>query len=76
VSDIADIEQDIEKTKKSKQVVQRLWQLSRFVKPYRLQMTGALVALILAAGSTLLIGQAIRLLLDKGFSAGSQNLET
>lgn len=62
-------------SKKNKQVLTRLWQLSRFVKPYRLQVIGALISLVFAAGATLMIGQAIRLLLDKGFSAGSENLD-
>ncbi|PHQ72286.1 MAG: ABC transporter [Sneathiella sp.] len=62
--------------KKSKQVVQRLWQLSRFVLPYRLQMIGAMIALVVAAGVTLQIGQEIRKLLDEGFSAGSDDLDS
>ena len=43
-----------------------LW---RFLAPYRLMMTGALVALVTAAGAVLGIGQAIRQLVDLGFSA-------
>ncbi|MEH6546155.1 MAG: ABC transporter transmembrane domain-containing protein [Sneathiella sp.] len=60
---------------KPKQGISRLWELSRFVSPYKWAMTGALIALVFAAGSTLGIGQAIRLLLDKGFSASSGALE-
>ena len=60
---------------KSKRVVMRLWQLWRFVRPYKLQASGALVALVVAAGTTLYIGQAIRALLDKGFSAGTESLD-
>lgn len=60
---------------KPKQGVSRLWELSRFVRPYKGAIAGALVALVFAAGSTLGIGQAIRLLLDKGFSASSGALE-
>ncbi len=60
---------------KSKRVVMRLWQLWRFVGPYKLQASGALVALVVAAGTTLYIGQAIRALLDKGFSAGTESLD-
>jgi len=59
----------------SKKVVSRLWDLRRFVIPYRGRFAGALLALIFASASMLLIGQAIRLLLDNGFSAGSENLD-
>ena len=75
MTDLSNTADDTDSTKKSKQVITRLWQLSRFVKPYRLQIIGALIALVFAAGATLMIGQAIRLLLDKGFSAGSENLD-
>lgn len=59
----------------SKRVVPNLWELYRFVKPYKWQFSGAMVALVFASASMLLIGQAIRLLLDNGFSAGSENLD-
>ncbi|MCF8468326.1 MAG: ATP-binding cassette domain-containing protein [Sneathiella sp.] len=75
MTDLSNTADDTDSTKKSKQVITRLWQLSRFVKPYRLQIIGALISLVFAAGATLMIGQAIRLLLDKGFSAGSDNLD-
>ncbi|OUR79473.1 ABC transporter [Alphaproteobacteria bacterium 46_93_T64] len=54
--------------------VTRLWDLVRFVKPYKWQFVGAAIALVIASSSLLLIGQAVRLLLDHGFSAGSGNL--
>jgi len=54
--------------------VARLMDLYRFVSPYKWQFVGALVALVFASVSLLLIGQAIRFLLDYGFSAGSDNL--
>ena len=76
MTDIADIDIGTDEDKKSKQVVQRLWQLSRFVLPYRLQMIGAMIALVVAAGVTLQIGQEIRKLLDEGFSAGSDDLDS
>jgi ATP-binding cassette, subfamily B, bacterial len=60
---------------KPKEGIRRLLELSRFVMPYKWAIFGALVALVFAAGSTLAIGQAIRLLLDKGFSASSGALE-
>lgn len=42
-----------------------------FVRPYRLQVFGATIALICTAGITLSIGQGLRLLVDDGFSSGS-----
>ncbi|WP_339714769.1 ABC transporter transmembrane domain-containing protein [uncultured Sneathiella sp.] len=75
MTDLGEIDRTAEQAEKSKKVVTRLWQLSRFVAPYRWRVVGALIALIFAAGATLMIGQAIRLLLDKGFSAGSASLE-
>lgn len=58
----------------AKPSVTRLWDLVRFVKPYKWQFVGASIALVIASTSLLLIGQAVRLLLDHGFSAGSENL--
>ncbi|MZR32173.1 ATP-binding cassette domain-containing protein [Sneathiella sp. DP05] len=66
---------DEDNNEKSKRVVTRLSQLWRFVRPYRLQVFGALIALTVAAGTTLWIGQAIRDLLDKGFTAGPESLD-
>ncbi len=43
-----------------------IWQ---FLKPYKVQLVGALIALVFAASATLGIGQAIRRLVDMGFSA-------
>ena len=46
-----------------------LWQ---FVKPYRIRLVIALLALVVTAGLTLSMGQGIRLMIDQGFSAHSQ----
>ena len=46
-----------------------LWQ---FVKPYRLRLSIALLALVITAGLTLSMGQGIRLMVDQGFSAQSE----
>ncbi len=45
-----------------------------FVRPYRLQVAGAAVALIVAAVTVLAMGNGLRLLVDKGFSAGDPAL--
>lgn len=41
------------------------------LRPYRWRILAALVALIIAAASVLLIGQGLRQVIDKGFVAGS-----
>ncbi|WP_206378385.1 ABC transporter transmembrane domain-containing protein [Sneathiella limimaris] len=65
-----------ESAKKGKKPpVTRLLDLYRFVAPYKARFVGAMIALIFASASLLLIGQAIRLLLDHGFSEGSENLD-
>ena len=45
-----------------------------FIRPYRLQVAGAAVALIVAAVTVLAMGNGLRLLVDKGFSAGDPAL--
>jgi ATP-binding cassette subfamily B protein len=51
-----------------------LRRLFPFLKPYRLAMAGALVSLIVAAGTVLGLGQGLRVLIDRGFSAGDAGL--
>ncbi|PWR21779.1 ABC transporter transmembrane domain-containing protein [Zavarzinia compransoris] len=48
----------------------KLRQLWPFVRPYRGRAALALVALVVAAGATLTIGQALRSLIDHGFAEG------
>ncbi|WP_372750383.1 ABC transporter transmembrane domain-containing protein, partial [Litorivivens sp.] len=43
----------------------------QFLRPYRLQVVGASIALVFTAGITLSLGQGIRLLVDEGFSSGT-----
>tara|TARA_R110001592_G_scaffold152614_3_gene380266 strand:+ start:16435 stop:18204 length:1770 start_codon:yes stop_codon:yes gene_type:complete len=45
-----------------------------FVKPYRLQVVGAMLALTFTAGITLSLGQGLRLLVDQGFATRSPEL--
>ena len=45
-----------------------LWQ---FVRPYKLRLTIAIVALVTTAGLTLSLGQGVRLMVDEGFAASS-----
>ncbi len=51
-----------------------LRRLGRFLIPYRLYVIGALVALAVAAGTVLTIGQGVRHLVDDGFAAGNISL--
>ncbi|MGF1611179.1 MAG: ABC transporter transmembrane domain-containing protein, partial [Kiloniellales bacterium] len=48
-----------------------LW---HFVRPYRLQVAAALVALTIAAGTVLALGFGLRLLVDEGFASGNAAL--
>ena len=41
-----------------------------FLKPYRMRVTLALVALLTTTGTTLALGQGLRLLVDRGFAVG------
>lgn len=43
--------------------------LAQFLGPYKLALLGAVVALVVAAGAMLGVGQAVRHIVDKGFSA-------
>ncbi|MEE9254946.1 MAG: hypothetical protein V3U43_08430, partial [Pseudomonadales bacterium] len=45
-----------------------------YLKPYWRAVTGATLALIVTAGVTLSIGQGLRILIDQGFAAGSDEI--
>nr|WP_246337360.1 ABC transporter transmembrane domain-containing protein [Azospirillum oleiclasticum] len=51
-----------------------LRRLLPFLKPYRLQMAGAGIALTVAAATVLGLGQGMRVLVDQGFTAGDSGL--
>ena len=51
-----------------------LVRLLRFLRPYGKQLAGALVALMVAAGTVLVLGQGLRQLVDEGFSGGDTAL--
>jgi ATP-binding cassette subfamily B protein len=48
--------------------------LARFLAPYKLRVTGAIVALLVAAGCVLALGQGLRHVIDQGF--GQANAAT
>ena len=52
-----------------------LAQIAGFLKPYRARVLAALISLIVAAGAVLAIGQALRRVVDFGFSADSAVLD-
>ena len=47
-----------------------LARVGRFVAPYRGRLVVAIIALIVAAGATLALGQGVKVVIDRGFSAG------
>jgi ATP-binding cassette subfamily B protein len=51
--------------------LRRLWP---FLRPYRARVLVALVALVVAAGTVLVIGSGLRLLIDKGFNGNQPQL--
>ncbi|MGB0626048.1 MAG: ABC transporter transmembrane domain-containing protein [Alphaproteobacteria bacterium] len=57
-----------------KRSLRELRRLGRFVRPYRLAVAGACLALVIAAGTVLVIGQGLRRLVDEGFAAGNSGL--
>jgi ATP-binding cassette subfamily B protein len=54
--------------------IRLLRSLGKFLRPYRLQISAALLALTIAAVTVLAVGEGIRRLVDDGFSAGNARL--
>ncbi|MDY0883445.1 ABC transporter transmembrane domain-containing protein [Dongia soli] len=54
--------------------LRQLSHLVRFTMPYRWQVLGATIALIVTAGTMLALGQGLRHLIDRGFGGGDQTL--
>jgi len=52
-------------------MLRRLWP---FLRPHRARVALAIVALIVAAGTVLVIGSGLRLLIDQGFAGGQPEL--
>jgi ATP-binding cassette subfamily B protein len=48
--------------------------LARFVVPYRLKISIALCALVIAAGCVLALGQGLKFVVDRGFGSGNPEL--
>lgn len=69
-----DLPAEGDETLPPKRKIGELRRLGRFLKPYRLAVVGALLALTIAAGTVLTIGQGVRRLVDEGFAAGNIDL--
>jgi ATP-binding cassette subfamily B protein len=48
--------------------------LLRFLRPYKLQLAGATIALIISSATVLLLGQGVRRLVDQGLSTANTDL--
>jgi ATP-binding cassette subfamily B protein len=57
--------------RESSRNIKVLASIMSFMKPYRVQLLGALLALICTAGITLSLGQGLRMLVDQGFGEGA-----
>jgi ATP-binding cassette subfamily B protein len=57
---------------KDKKSLKTLMPIFAFVLPYKKMLASALVALLLTSGISLSLGQGVRLIIDNGFIAGSQ----
>ena len=53
---------------------QSLLRLVRFLLPYRARLAAAVVALAVAAGCVLALGQGLKFVVDRGFGSGSPAL--
>lgn len=54
--------------------LRQLLELRSFLKPYRWEMVGATVALVVTAGTMMALGQGLRHLIDRGFANGDRHL--
>ncbi len=59
-------------TIKEKQAFKSLLPIFAFIKPYKLMVALALVALLITAGVNLSLGQGVKFVIDNGFIAGSE----
>ncbi len=57
---------------KSSNRVSGLWPVFSYVRPYRWALVATLASLVAAAGATLAIGQALRRMVDHGFSTDGE----
>ncbi len=63
---------DDRNTHKTSNRVSGLWPVFSYVRPYRWALVATLASLVAAAGATLAIGQALRRMVDHGFSTNGE----
>jgi ATP-binding cassette subfamily B protein len=60
-----------EKERTGSRTLLSLLPLLRFLRPYRLRLVGATIALVASSAMVLLLGQGVRQVVDQGFRAGN-----
>ena len=68
------IPSDDDDTRPPRRKIGELRRLGVYLQPYRLAISGALIALTVAAATVLAVGQGLRSLVDDGFTAGNIDL--
>ena len=68
------IETSISETRHATRDVRVLRRILRFLRPYVLHVAGALLALVVAAGTVLSLGQGLRFLIDQGLTSDNEHL--
>lgn len=65
------LESDANNADKSQKNLGILFELFKFIQPYRLKVFAALIALVATASLTLTVGHGVRILIDQGFAQQS-----
>jgi ATP-binding cassette subfamily B protein len=68
------IEASISETRSATRDVRALRGVLRYLRPYLPHVLGALLALVVAAGTVLSLGQGLRFLIDRGLTSGNEHL--
>jgi ATP-binding cassette subfamily B protein len=68
------IETSISETRHATRDVRVLRRILRYLRPYVLHVAGALLALVVAAGTVLSLGQGLRFLIDQGLTSDNEHL--
>ena len=68
------IETSISETRDATRDVRVLRRILRYLRPYALHVAGALLALVVAAGTVLSLGQGLRFLIDQGLTSDNEHL--
>jgi ATP-binding cassette subfamily B protein len=68
------IEASISETRQATRDVRVLRRILGYLRPYALHVAGALLALVVAAGTVLSLGQGLRFLIDQGLTSDNEHL--